>query len=72
MVDNLQKTLKLAIAGILIFLLLIATITLYFSMMRTISTLFDYTYESIVEVGFALTVIVITMTLLKRIVKTEE
>ncbi|CAD6491458.1 MAG: hypothetical protein ANIMEMIM_00130 [Candidatus Argoarchaeum ethanivorans] len=72
MVDNLQKTLRLAIAGILIFLLLIATITLYFSMMRTISTLFDYTYESIVEVGFALTVIVITMILLKRIVKTEE
>ena len=72
MVDNLQKTLRLAIAGILIFLLLIATITLYFSMMRTISTLFDYTYESIVEVGFALTVIVITIILLKRIVKTEE
>ena len=72
MVDNLQKTLRLAIAGILVFLLLIATITLYFSMMRAISTLFDYTYESIVEVGFALTVIVITMILLKRIVKTGE
>ncbi len=72
MVDNLQKTLRLAIAGILIFLLLIATLTLYFSMMRTISTLFDYSYESIVEVGFALTVIAITMILLKRIMKTEE
>ncbi len=72
MVDNLQKTLRLAIAGILIFLLLIATLTLYFSMMRTISTFFDYSYESIVEVGFALTVIAITMTLLKRIMKTEE
>ncbi|RLG23777.1 hypothetical protein DRN76_04930 [Methanosarcinales archaeon] len=72
MADNLQKTLRLAIAGILIFLLLIATLTLYFSMMHTISTLFDYSYESIVEVGFALTVIAITMILLKRIMKTEE
>ncbi|CAD7766835.1 MAG: hypothetical protein DNFNHJIP_00236 [Candidatus Argoarchaeum ethanivorans] len=72
MADNLQKTLRLAIAGILIFLLLIATLTLYFSMMRTISTLFDYSYESIVEVGFALTVIAITMILLKRIMKIEE
>jgi len=72
MADNLQKTLRLAIAGILIFLLLIATLTLYFSMMRTISTLFDYSYESIVEVGFALTVIAITMILLKRIMKMEE
>ncbi|RZB32237.1 MAG: hypothetical protein AEth_00560 [Candidatus Argoarchaeum ethanivorans] len=72
MVDNLQKTIKSIIAGIFIIILLIATLTLYFSMMRTISTFFDYRYESIVEVGFALTVIAITMTLLKRIMKTEE
>jgi len=72
MVDNVQKTLRLATAGILILLLLIATLTFYFSVMNAISMLFDYNYESIVEAGFALAVIAITMTLLKRIMKTEE
>ncbi|HHI30278.1 MAG TPA: hypothetical protein ENL17_01010 [Candidatus Methanoperedenaceae archaeon] len=72
MADNLQKTLRLATAGILILLLLIATLTFYFSVINTISTLFEHRYESIVEAGFALAVIAITMIILKRIMKTEE
>jgi hypothetical protein len=72
MADNLHRVLKLATAGILILLLLIATLTFYFSVMNAISRLFDYNYRSVVEAGFALTVIAISLILLKRIVRMEE
>ncbi len=72
MADDLHRILRLATAGILILLLLIATLTFYFSVMSSISRFFDYNYRSVVEAGFALTVIVISLILLKRIVRIEE
>ncbi|OFV68565.1 MAG: membrane protein [Candidatus Syntrophoarchaeum caldarius] len=72
MANNLHRILKFATAGILILLLLIATLTFYFSVLDVITRLFDYRYSSIVEAGFALSVIAVSWILLKQIVRMEE
>ncbi|RJS71922.1 MAG: hypothetical protein CW694_04150 [Candidatus Syntrophoarchaeum sp. WYZ-LMO15] len=72
MADNLHRVLKFATAGILILLLLIATLTFYFSVIDVITRLFDYRYSSIVKAGFALSVIAVSWILLRQIVRMEE
>jgi len=72
MADDLGRILRFSAAGILILLLLIATLTFYFSAIGAISRFFDYRYNSIVEAGFALAVIVVSWILLKRVVRMKE
>jgi len=57
---------------ILMLLLLVATFQFYFFAMDAISTLFTYTYHSLVQAGFAACVIAIVVYLLRVVIVKEH
>jgi hypothetical protein len=57
---------------ILMLLLLVATFQFYFFAMDAISTLFTYTYRSLVQAGFAACVIAIVVYLLRVVIVKEH
>ncbi|MHC1566737.1 MAG: hypothetical protein ACXQS7_04075 [Candidatus Syntropharchaeia archaeon] len=67
--EDLRRYFKIGVFIILMFLLLVATFQFYFSVMDALSSFFDYRYRSIVQAGFALCVIVITILLLRDVVR---
>ncbi|KAF5432187.1 hypothetical protein C5S36_09085 [Candidatus Methanophagaceae archaeon] len=57
---------------ILMLLLLVATFQFYFFAMDTISTLFSYKYQSLVQAGFAACVIVVIIYFLRAVILKEK
>jgi len=57
---------------ILMLLLLVATFQFYFFAMATISTLFSYKYQSLVQAGFAACVIVVIIYFLRAVILKEK
>jgi len=69
---DIRRYFRFGVFIILMLLLLVATFQFYFFAMATISTLFSYKYQSLVQAGFAACVIVVVIYFLRAVILKEK